>query len=136
MRRLLLLTACILVWTAGFAQKFSAVNDQGTKIKYEVVSAQERTVRMTGADKTEELIIPENVVYKGETYTITVIGEYSVGSRMSENKVTKKVSLPLTVKEIENNAFYACDALNMINIPPGIKKMSVRRPRWARHGRT
>ncbi len=124
-RRLFALAALVMLGVVSImAQKFSVKNAQGTNIKYEVISQTEKTVKVTDVDRVEEVIIPESVTYNGVTYTVTVMGRTSVGSRMSYNKKTRTVSLPATIKEIEECTFYACQGLKSINIPQGVKKIN------------
>lgn len=118
-KKILLLTACMLVWTAGFAQKFTAVNALGTKIKYEVISEQGRTVKVTGADKAEELTIPESVVNNGVSYKVTTIGKKA----FANNKQIRHVVLPHTMKQIEAYAFNTTENLSLIEIPEGVTEI-------------
>lgn len=124
-RRSFALVALVMLGVVSvMAQKFSVTNAQGTNIKYEVISKTDKTVKVTDVERVEEAIIPESVTYKDVTYTVTVLGRNSVGSRMSYNKKTRTVSLPATIKEIEENAFYACIGLKSVNIPQGVKKIN------------
>jgi len=124
-RRLFALVALVMLGVVSImAQKFAVENEQGTNIKYEVISKTGKTVKVTDVERVEEAVIPESVTYKDVTYTVTVLGRNSVGSRMSYNKKTRTVSLPATIKEIEENAFYACIGLKSVNIPQGVKKIN------------
>jgi hypothetical protein len=54
------------------------------------------------------LVIPEQVNYRGKSYTVTAIGERAfVGCTR-----IRIVELPSTVERIENSAFYGCTGLN------------------------
>ena len=76
---------------AAFAQKFSVKNRDGVKIQYQVISIEEKTVRVVGVGRTSMLTIPETVDYKKNSYTVVSIGMNVWGN---QNNVTKQVTLP------------------------------------------
>ena len=71
-------------------------------------------VRYTG-----DIVIPESIVYAGETYTVISIGT----SAFSMEKITSVV-IPNTVTAIEHAAFYGCSELKKITIGSGIQSIS------------
>ena len=121
-KKLFLLTACLLAWTGIHAQKFTTENSQGIKMKFEIVSADKKTVKLTDVDKVEEIVIPETVDYNGTTYTVTVIGKKAITSGNGNNK-TQNIVFPSTLKIIEDYAVAWCVALSSITIPEGVTEI-------------
>lgn len=105
---------------AAFAQKFSVKNRDGVKIQYQVISIEEKTVRVVGVGRTSMLTIPETVDYKKDSYTVVSIGMNVWGN---QNNVTKQVTLPSTIKLIEPRAFSNGHVLQGINIPEGVTEI-------------
>ena len=121
-KKLFLLIACLLAWTGIHAQKFTTTNNQGTKMKFEIVSINEKTVKLTDVDRVEEIIIPETVVYNGSTYTVTVLGKKAVTSGNGNGK-TQNIVFPSTLKIIEDYAVAWCFGLSSITIPEGVTEI-------------
>ena len=63
----------------------------------------------------DTLVIPSQVEYKGESYTVIGIG---VAGLCKVNSVS--ITLPNTIKFIEAGAFDACERLEQVNIPEGV----------------
>ena len=57
--------------------------------------------------KTGDLIIPEQVTYRGKTYTVTSIGEFALAYHSN----LTSVMLPPTVKRLESHCFAECTML-------------------------
>lgn len=121
-KKLFLLTVCLLTWTGIHAQKFTTENNQGIKMKFEIVSTDAKTVKLTDIDKVQEIVIPETVDYNGTTYTVTVIGKKAVTSGNGNNK-TQNIVFPSTLKIIEDYAVAWCFALSSITIPEGVTEI-------------
>lgn len=66
-----------------------------------------------------DIVVPPSVVYKGETYTVTTIGEYAF-SDYDENLTS--VSLPETIIEIASYAFDGTVLTDLV-IPNSVKKI-------------
>ncbi len=107
-------------------------------IAYTVLDENEKTVQTKAGsvetdpnDESKEIHIPGNTVSiliqlpekvtdeNGNEYTLTTIGKDS----FCENSTLLSVSLPESVKEIEDNAFYGCNYLIKINFPEGLKSI-------------
>ena len=119
-KRVLLAFAMAFLASCGIvhaAQKFTVANSDGVNIKYEVVSEAGKTVKVTSADKAENIVIPERVVNNGSTYTVIAIGKAAFGKRV------RSVVLPNTLKLIESYAFNTTTNLESIEIPEGVEEI-------------
>ena len=116
MKRLLLTSIVALVCAVGFAQKFSATNAEGVKINYEVLSTTDKTVKVTGGDRPDELIIPATVENKGITYKVTAIKNYAFGRNTLRNMI-KHLVLPEGLEEIGEGAFLIQGDNSRVYIP-------------------
>ena len=126
MEKRLLLLLCFL--STGLhilkAQKFTAINAEGVEIKYEVTSASEKTVQVTGGERPDELIIHATVVHDGTTYRVTAIkkGAYMPSTTLVHR--IRRLVLPEGLVEIGNNAFHTAfmsDGNESIYIPSTVK---------------
>lgn len=118
-RRLLILTAGLLVSFPGIARDFSFAYE-GKILKYTVIDENAKTC-MTKAKVDSEtpgnkvsgdLIIPSTVSVEGTEYTVVGIGE---GSFDYNTRLTS-VTIPNTVTEIGREAFSLCENLYKVNI--------------------
>jgi len=125
MKQRVLLTACILMSGCSilWAQKFTAENAEGVKIKYEVISPVDKSLRVISVSQTENLVIPEVVQYKGTDYTVHSIGKWFIASEKKQNYKTLKVTLPSSLRTIEEKAFCNCLVLKDVNIPEGVTEI-------------
>ncbi len=62
------------------------------------------------------VIIPESVIYNGETYSVTIIGS---GAFRSCSGLTF-VTIPNSVTSIEGGAFQGCSGLTSVTIPNSV----------------
>ncbi|MBO7635883.1 MAG: leucine-rich repeat domain-containing protein [Paludibacteraceae bacterium] len=86
--------------------------------RYEITDSEEHTVAIRANTDVElygDIILPSEVEYEGEKYTVTSIG----GVGFSGCKKITSVRIPNTVTSIKTNAFEGCYALTSINIPEG-----------------
>ena len=125
MKRRLLLIVCYLIlgYNILLAQKFEKANNEGVKIKYEVISPADKSLRVISANKTEKLVIPEIVQYKGTDYIVRSIGKMFISNGTKPNNKTRKVILPSSLRTIEEKAFYNCMALNNVTISEGVMEI-------------
>jgi hypothetical protein len=146
MDKKILLFAVIIncfAWTAK-AYDFSAVNDDGQTIYYNITSSVvPRTVEVTnngGANSySGAIVIPDMVNYNEYAYTVISIGDsafmycYDLTSIDIPNSVTSigelaflfctgltSVNIPNSVISIETGAFRYCNGLTSINIPNSV----------------
>jgi len=107
MKKIILMT-CALIWGCGvlWAQKFEKANNEGVKIKYQVISATDRTVQVTGGSRPDVLIIPGTVEYNGVEYRVTVIKEKAYMPATKFVHRIRRLVLPEGLVEIGKRAFY------------------------------
>ncbi|MCD8305203.1 MAG: leucine-rich repeat domain-containing protein, partial [Prevotella sp.] len=104
--------------SSSFAYDFSADNDDGVTIYYNITSSTDRTVEVTGLGNYEysgDVVIPSTVKYDNTTYLVTSIGE----SAFSVSSLTS-VEIPSSVTSIGSDAFYYCESLTSIEIPSSV----------------
>ena len=141
MKKLLSLLFCLMAVHVSTAQTadFSVPNSDGVTLYYNITDATQRTVEVTNqygrvvlaqfggtipgglyVYYTAPVIrIPQTVVYAGNTYTVTKVGDEAFYyGRMTQ------VVLPNTIKELGNHCFYMCNQLTSINLPEGITSIA------------
>ncbi|MDR0790062.1 MAG: leucine-rich repeat protein [Bacteroidales bacterium] len=110
---------CSLAFNAK-AYQFSAVNDDGTTIYYNITSATApMTVEVThnGSNSySGSVAIPSSVDYNGNTYSVTSIGYIAFGSCSGLTSVT----IPNSVTSIGSCAFQSCSGLTSVTIPNSV----------------
>ncbi len=117
----LLLAASILSLPAGrsFAASydFSAKNDDGKTIRYNITSSTDLTVEVASGTYTGSVSIPSTVEYDGVTYTVTGIGS----SAFSSCKELTSVYLPGSITSIGKYGFASCETLGSVTFENGSK---------------
>ena len=121
----ILLTVLIsIVTTKAFAQDIEVANADGVTIYYKWINDnKELAVTYLGSSCSAypnrysgNLMIPESVVYEGNTYNVTSIGSYAFGKCSALTSVT----IPNCVTSIGNGAFERCSGLTSIEIPNSV----------------
>ena len=109
------LAAAILCGAAGV----SAADFSVDGICYDVISASEMTCAVAQSDDgisyTGNIVIPETVVYQGNTYRVTEIGWGAF-----RNSAVLSVSLPGSVTTIESSAFSGCANIRDFTVPSSV----------------
>lgn len=116
----------------------SAYDFEADGLYFTITSLKDLTVSVDGAvnKDTDKVVIPQTVVYKNKTLTITSVGSeafmgyknlqsvsfpntvLSIGeSAFEEDKLLADVVLPDSLLEIGSNAFAVCTSLKTIRIP-------------------
>lgn len=86
-------------------------------LKYRV-NADGKSVTVSGTLRNpRHLTIESSISYKDKNYTVTKIGMGAFNSTLEE------VTLPPTLDEIEDSAFFKCSSLTEITIPEGVTKI-------------
>ncbi len=124
-----LLFALFLFCSApAWAYDFSAVNDDGTTIYYNITSEEDadvKTVEVTYNGSTAnaqnnsysgDVTIPESVTYEGMTYTVGAIGDYAF-YYCSE---LTSIEIPNSITSIGMYAFGNCSGLTEVTIPESV----------------
>ena len=75
------------------------------------------TGTVIGNSLTEKLVIPSSVIFEGETYTITAIGDNAFAGYSGIPSVT----IPESITTIGGSAFSGCTGLTAINIPENVE---------------
>lgn len=82
------------------------------------VNADGESVTVSGTSgRPTQLTIEGSILYSGKKYTVTKIGMGAFNSTLEE------VTLPHTLDEIEDSAFFKCSSLTEITIPEGVTKI-------------
>lgn len=95
-----------LAFNYAWAYDFSAKNKADVDIFYSI-NPDGKTVTVTyGSSKyqCDSIVVPQEVVYEGITYTVTAIG-----TRAFQDSKIRGMALPNTVEEIQSEAFYESD---------------------------
>ena len=131
------------------AYDFSAKNEDGVVMYYNIVSSEDKTCEVTFRDEnynsySGSVKIPASVTYSEETFSVASIGDYAFNgcSGLTEvtipNSVTsigdcafygckglKEVTIPNSVTEIGDNAFRFCSGLTSVTIPNSITSIGI-----------
>ena len=110
-----LLATAILCGTAGA----SAADFSYGGIYYDITSDTEMTCSVASPDDvndyTGNIVIPETVVYQGNTYRVT-----SIGWRAFMDCMVRSVELPGSIEKIEYAAFSGCTNMGDFTVPASV----------------
>lgn len=112
---LFLFIALLLVGIPIPAQTFTKECSTGQELEYRVLS-DPKTVevkKVTNMGTSSNVIIPEEVSYKGRKYAVTAIGSYMFYNCSGLTTIT----IPTSVTSIGNSAFKKCENLTSITLP-------------------
>ena len=91
-------------------------------IYYDFLSEVDKTVAVAEAPfeapYSGDVVIPSQVNYNGNTYTVTEIGSYA----FCQSNITS-VKIPTTIKTIDDYAFYYCGSLTEGEIPESVENI-------------
>lgn len=113
----------IAVVMVMIANSLSAQEFDKKHLLYRITSAENKTVELLGFEKKprEDLIIPEEVSYKGDKYAITGISEKAFNGC----EVLKRVVGP-TIQIIKESAFEGCANLSSVTFSDQLKEVEKR----------
>ena len=116
----LLASVCLLSSTNISAHDITVKNTDGVSIYYNFTNdSTELTVTRRGSAYncySGNVVIPESVIYNGNTYSVTTIGEEA----FFESSHLISVSIPNSVTTIGDHAFYLCSSLTLVTIPNSV----------------
>ena len=92
-------------------------------IYYKIISSSDKTIAVACKKKFKrtrkykgDIIIPQSVQYKGNTYSVTSIGEYA----FNDCEKLTSITIPNSVTSIGEHAFSGCYNLSSITIPNSV----------------
>ncbi|MDR0605491.1 MAG: leucine-rich repeat domain-containing protein [Bacteroidales bacterium] len=116
MKKLFLFLTQISIFCATnktIAQDFSANNNEGIKIYYDIISSTSPlTVKVIYHTYSGSIVIPSAVTYNNNIYSVTTIGNKAF---YNCNSLTA-INIPHSVTTIENGAFVYCNNLTRIDV--------------------
>lgn len=121
MKKLLCFLVAFCIQTTLFAQIFKVKNADSVKIKYEVTSVENKTVKVIGGSKPSKLVIPASVEYQGDTYRVTAIGKGAYNNAGGTGTIFEEIHFPEGLEEIEEKAFYNRLRECKLSIPTSVK---------------
>lgn len=113
----------IAILAVMVANSLSAQEFDKKHLLYRITSTDNKTVELLGFEKkpSEDLIIPEEVSYKGDKYAITEISEKAFNGC----EVLKRVVGP-TIQTIKESAFEGCANLSSVTFSDQLKEVEKR----------
>ena len=100
-----------------FALSISAVEVEINGINYQLLTKiKEATVIKKSGGYLGRIVIPENVEYDGEVYSVTSIGSSAFKNGFNLTSIV----IPNSVTSICEDAFYRCDLLTSVTIPNSV----------------
>ena len=134
MKKALLIASLVVLSFYGFGRDyydFSAVCETGQTLYYKIIYGTDHEVRLTypgslndpyqGFEEPQgEIILPETVVYEGQTYAVTEIDRNTF--RGCAN-LTGTLIIPNTVKTIGSLAFWYCTGFTQLVLPDAMESI-------------
>lgn len=139
-KKVLILVLTILITNVIFAQTAYVTEFKVDHVKYQITSINPPEVQVVKDSTTtnqnsnnynnynllETIVIPSEVTYNQQIYTVTSIDSFAFEGRLNGNtdcydcsKLTT-ISLPNTIRSIEHKAFICCNKLTNIDIPESV----------------
>ena len=89
-------------------------------INYKIASEEQKTAMVISAESSlSNVVIPSQVTYNGETYTVNSIAQ----SAFEENTTITGVEIPNSVTYVSDRAFFGCTNLKTVKLPDGLNKL-------------
>ena len=117
MKTRLLRTLLVGVAAIITSQPIAAYDFTSDNINYNIISEEDRTVAVAGANLPDigDIIIPSRTISQGKTYSVIAIGKYAFSGLSN----IASIYIPSTVTIINDCAFKNCSNLTDINIDDG-----------------
>ena len=112
----------MLICISSFAADGDRFYSYSCDLVFEVINSSEKTVRVVPYFDEEEggdIIIPSNVTYKDEEYTVVSIGD----AAFRDCAYISSVTIPNSVTSIGVSAFSGCKRLTSIEIPNSVTEI-------------
>ena len=120
LRKIFLLAAALLLATAVHAYDFSVDNEDGVTIRYNILSASDKTCEVAGASGVRgNLVIPETVSYSSITFKVIGINFRAFWHGAVSNLFS--VTIPNSITQIDAETFYCCYDLVSVKLPDSLK---------------
>lgn len=99
----------------------SAYDFEVNGIYYNVVSLEDLTCEVTYGDNqySEEVVIPEKVIFSNREFSVTSIKE----STFENNVSLTSISIPKTIGAIKKDTFNSCTSLQIVKLSEGIESI-------------
>ncbi|MCD7713359.1 MAG: leucine-rich repeat domain-containing protein, partial [Prevotella sp.] len=95
---------------------YSITSEEGADVKTVEVTFPYQGTSTQAGYYTGDIIIPEEVEYNDETYSVTAVGDYAFDSCSG----LTSIEIPNSVTSIGNYAFYGCTGLTSVEITDGV----------------
>ena len=105
--KILVLIPCLLAFNLSHAHEGDTIVSDGAR--YRVLDG-DSAVSLVACDEVESLVIPATLQHKGTSYKVVSIEQQA----FSGNSSISKLSLPSTLKQVEDGAFNSCQGINTI----------------------
>lgn len=121
----IMLSILMSVFTVhSYAHDIEVKNDDGIPIYYKLLNGKKELAVSFRGDRCDsysyeyqgDVVIPEHVIYEGEKYSVTSIGERA----FYDCKVLSSVIIPKSVTFIGNSAFVNCTGITSLTIPHSV----------------
>lgn len=134
MKKVFLIASLIILSFHSFGRgyyDFSAVCETGQTLYYKIIYGTDHEVRLTypgnlndpyqGFEEPQgEIILPETVMYEGQTYTVTAIDKNTFHGCAN---LTGALVIPNTVKTIGSTAFWCCSGFTQLLLPDALESI-------------
>ena len=123
LRKIFMLAAALLLATAVHAYDFSVDNEDGVTIRYNILSASDKTCEVAGASGVNgRLVIPETVSYSSLTFKVIGINNRAFwhGGGIA---YLFSVTIPNSITQIHAETFYCCYDLQSVKLPDSLTRI-------------
>ena len=111
-----------IVPSASFAACYVLVDAISYKLNIQELTAHVAYINRDVSCYSGDVVIPESIVYNGQTYTVTSIGSYAMANP-DDCYSLKSVIIPNSVIQIGSRAFSDCWGLTTVTIGNGVKSI-------------